>query len=312
MPPTVSSTKLLATHGTSTTDARIGVGLRHGHYQDALLGASDIDFVEVHAENFFAPGGQARQLLKSVSQSYPVSLHATSMGLGSAAGINPVYLSRLQQLADYIQPWLISDHASFSWVKNHQSNASSALIHSGDLLPLEFNEQGLSVLTDNVDQVQQLLGRPILIENISSYISTDFNSISEPEFLVALVERSQCRLLVDLNNLLVNAHNRGCADPLADAKQWLNAIPLEMVGEFHLAGYSKPKAGSPLIDDHAAEVSGECWNLYRLAIERFGPTPTIIEWDNDLPTWEKLVEQAAMAREIAQAVAPRYLGERYA
>lgn len=312
MPPTANPIQPPTEQGSNATTIRIGVGLRHVHYQNALYGASNIDFVEVHAENFFAPGGQARQILKSVSERYPISLHATSMGLGSAAGINPMYLSQLQQLTDFIQPWLISDHASFSWVPSNQNGTANTFIHSGDLLPLEFNQQGLNTLIENVDCVQQLLGRSILIENISSYISTDFNTMSEPEFLVALVERSHCALLVDLNNLLVNAHNNASKEPLHEAKQWLKAIPKNMVGEIHLAGYSKPGSQAFLIDDHAAEVSDECWQLYRFAIERFGPTPTIIEWDNNLPSWKKLTSQAAIARAISNTVELNRLGEHHA
>ncbi len=286
----------------------VGVGLRHSHYRDALLGTPLIDFVEVHAENFFSEGGLAPIFLEEINSIYNVSLHATSMGPGSAVEISQAYLRRLKQLVDTIDPWLISDHACFSW--GHDENGNS--IHAGDLLPLEFNQQGLDTLVQNVDRIQQLLGRSMLIENISSYIAPDFTTMRETEFLCSLVERTQCRLLIDLNNLLVNAHNFGSELPLNDAQYWLENIPAEAIGEFHLAGCTPAKPLSLMIDDHAEAVSEECWSLYQFAIEKFGSIPTLIEWDNNLPTWEELLEQARKARHIIQSNSPDHKGQDHA
>lgn len=283
------------------SSTHVGVGLRHAHYKDALAGASSIDFVEVHAENFFASGGRAPAVLEEISSVYPISLHATSMGLGSATTIDHQYLTRLEKLIEHINPWLISDHACFTWSHCNWLEGNPKNIHAGDLLPVEFNEQGLSVLANNVDRVQQRIGRPLLIENISSYLNQSHNTMSETDFLLRLVERTQCGLLVDLNNLLVNAHNFGKGAPLDEAKRWLQQIPTSAIGEFHLAGCTPAEEESLLVDDHAEAVSDTCWALYEFAVAQFGPKPTIIEWDNNLPKWEALLEQAATAHQIVQS-----------
>jgi len=271
----------------------VGVGLRYPHYREALEGTSSIDFVEIHAENFFARGGQIRSLLEEIAQRYEISLHSTSLGLGSAFGINAAYLGKLMELVTRIRPVLVSDHASFAW-----SSFAGHNVHAGDLLPLEFTEQSLSVLVDNVDRVQQTLGRRILVENLSAYLDLGHSEMSETQYLTRLVERTQCGLLVDLNNLLVNGNNFGPGDPVSTAKQWLMDIPIESVGEIHLAGYSPVPEGELIIDDHSQAVSGECWDLYRFATKRFGPVMTLVEWDNELPDWQTLLNEAEKARKI--------------
>ncbi|WP_240946063.1 DUF692 domain-containing protein [Pseudomaricurvus alkylphenolicus] len=280
----------------------VGVGLRHPHYRDALSETSDvnidtrIDFVEVHAENFFAAGGMSAAILQEVSERYALSLHSTSLGLGSAAGVNDAYLSKLNALIERTNPVLISDHACFTW-----SHFDGHSVHAGDLLPLEYTRQNLQLMVDNVDRAQQCLGRRILVENVSAYLEFERTSLSETEFLVELAERSQCGLLVDLNNLLVNAHNFSAVDPLNAAKQWLEKIPSCLIGEFHLAGYAPVQAPDLIIDDHSRAVSEACWQLYEYAIWRNGPMATLIEWDNDLPSWNELVAEAAKARRIIDA-----------
>lgn len=275
----------------------IGVGLRHPHFQDALSGSPSIDFVEVHAENFFAGGGLAPAFLEDIVKRYDLSLHSTSMGLGSATGVNNHYLEKLERLIEKVNPTLISDHASFSWSQHKGKD-----VHAGDLLPLEFSASSLDVLVENIDKVQQTLGRQLLLENVSSYIDFDHSELSETEFLVTTAERSQCKLLVDLNNLLVNARNSGSVTPLEDATQWLNEIPSHLVGEIHLAGYTSSSAKDIIIDDHSQAVSDDCWELYRIAIERFGSVATLIEWDNELPSWNTLVGEADKARRIFSSV----------
>lgn len=277
--------------------SKIGVGLRHPHYKEALLGTSSIDFVEIHAENFFAEGGMLPELLSDIALQYPISLHSTSMGLGSAVGINGDYLQRLKQLSQQINPILISDHACFTW-----SNINGKSVHAGDLLPLEFTQQSLQVMVDNVNQVQQLLGRQILVENLSAYVEFNFSDMSETEFLSQLVDKTGCGLLVDLNNLLVNARNFSDQKPLTVARQWLREIPSGAVGEIHLAGFTKVKEGELIIDDHSQPVSPECWLLYRDAIALFGAVTTLIEWDNNLPSWSTLLDQAVKARSISTEV----------
>lgn len=271
----------------------VGVGLRHPHFREALEGASSIDFVEVHAENFFAQGGLSQSVLAEVNEAYPISLHSTSMGLGSARGVNAGYLAKLAALVERINPMLVSDHACYAW-----SLLGEYQVHAGDLLPLEFSQRSLNVLVENVDRVQQQLGRQILVENLSAYVDLGESDMRETAFLSALVERSQCGLLVDLNNLLVNANNFGRSNPLELAKQWLDEIPVSAVGEFHLAGYTPVAPDELVIDDHSQAVSSPCWTLYRYALSRFGSVTTLIEWDNALPDWQTLLAEAEKARAI--------------
>lgn len=280
----------------------IGVGLRHPHYQDALQEASSIDFVELHAENFFAKGGATNKILDAIRHTYAISLHGTSMGLGSATPISSQYLAKFHNLVDQVNPLLVSDHACFTW-----GSLNGSGVHSGDLLPLEFNQQSLAILIDNVDRVQQLLGRQILVENISSYLKPSNASMQETEFLTTLAERSQCALLVDLNNILVNAHNSGCESPIAEAKKWLAGIPGHLIKEIHLAGYTPAAPSKLIIDDHSQPVSEECWHLFRYCMEHCGPVPTLIEWDNALPPWQTLLDQAAIARTITNHVSQQPL-----
>lgn len=275
----------------------VGVGLRHPHIPDALTESMAVDFVEVHSENFFAQGGALPHLIQQIAAKYPVSLHSTAAGLGSETGVPDFYQQQLEHLAQLVTPILMSDHAAFSWGKLNNSS-----VHAGDLLPLAYNEQSLAILATNVDQLQQRLGRPLLIENLSAYLEMPGSTFSEPEFLTRLQQQTQCGLLVDLNNILVNAHNQGEPEPLSYAKEWLRAIPAQAVGEIHLAGYSQVSPEQLAVDDHSQPVSELCWQLYEYAIQLFGHVPTLIEWDNQLPDWQVLVQQAQKAKRIAQEV----------
>ena len=269
----------------------VGVGLRHEHYNVALDPASpSIDFVEVHAENFFAKGGVTSHLLDKIVDMYPVSIHGTSMGLGSGISISDEYLKNFARLVNLIDPILISDHACFTW-----GRLSNKPVHAGDLLPLQFDRATLKVLSNNVDRVQQLLGRQILIENIVTYKHFAHNDFSETEFLSRLVENTQCGLLVDLNNLLVNFNNFPVGEPIESARQWLREVPSHAVKELHLAGSSEPTPGAMIVDDHAQPVSDQCWLLFSQAIKRFPKAAVLLEWDNNLPNWEELVNEARKA-----------------
>lgn len=270
---------------------KVGVGLRHPHFREALTGEWNLDFIEVHTENFFAEGGLTRVLLEDIRSKFSVSFHGTAMGLGSAVGISAKYLQRLKTLVDEYQPLFVSDHLCFAWadIKGNQS-------HAGDLLPLPFNEETLSILVDNVRRVQDMLGRQLLVENIVSYIELDANTLTETEFITALVERTGCGLLVDLNNVLVNARNRNERDPIEFARDWLSNIPAKAVVELHLAGYAPPIDGGLIIDDHSQPINDECWLLYRDALALNQTVATLVEWDNDLPTWQILVAEANKAR----------------
>ncbi|MGI9273814.1 MAG: DUF692 domain-containing protein [Endozoicomonas sp.] len=279
----------------------VGVGLRHVHYQDLLATPADLDFVEVHSENFFASGGASLAILDDVAKQYPVSLHGTSLGLGSVLGIQARHIESLARLAESVSPVLISDHAAFAW-----GQVDGQTHHGGDLLPIAFNEASLAVLTDNIQRVQERLDRGILVENLSAYLTPPGSNLTETEFFRALVKRSGCRLLVDLNNLAVNAINSAKDDVLADIQQWLDQIPAEYVGEIHLAGCTPPAHGELMIDDHSQRVSEVVWHAYHHAIGRFGQVPTLVEWDTQLPEWQVLLGEVDKARNIAaEALADR-------
>lgn len=275
----------------------IGVGLRHKHYQEALASSAPIDFIEVHSENFFAEGGATISYLELIREKYDVSLHSTALGLASAKAIPETFLKRLQHLVSLINPMLVSDHASYAW-----GSWMSKPVHMGDLLPISFNENTLKVLVENINFVQQKLQRQILVENLSSYISFEDDEMSEAEFLVEVSNRTGCGLLLDLNNILVSAHNTNADNALVYAKHWLENIPVGAVKEIHLAGYSKVSEGELIIDDHSQPISSDCWQVYEDAIKRFGNIPTLIEWDNDLPSWLTLTAEAEHARKLATKV----------
>jgi uncharacterized protein (UPF0276 family) len=275
----------------------VGVGLRHEHYSAAVACGAPIDFVEVHSENFFAAGGATLAVLEQAMQYYAISLHSTSMGLGSAQGVPQTHLAKLKQLENFSSAVLMSDHACFTWC---QLNGQS--VHAGDLLPLAYSEQNLLVLAHNVDRVQQYLGRSLLIENLSAYITFPDACMSETEFLVRLCEMSGCQLLLDLNNILVTANNTEQDDNLAFALNWIKQLPEHKVGEIHLAGFNQVASGELAVDDHSQAVSGECWQLYHHALQRFGKVPTLIEWDTNLPDWPVLLDEAQKAKQIGLAL----------
>lgn len=277
-----------------TSDISIGVGLRHAHYSEALTQPKPIDFIEVHAENFFADGGAACAVLNEVKELYSVSLHATTLGLGSGRKIPEQPLEKLQRLIERVNPVLVSDHACFTWSSLHDSP-----VHAGDLLPVAFNDTNLDIMVENVVQVQERLSRQILVENLSAYVTPPGATMPEAEFLAELYQRTDCRLLLDLNNLVVNAFNAGVEDPLISVANFIKQIPIQSVGEIHLAGCAPPMAGEPMIDDHSQPVPQVVWDAYRLALKRFGAIPTLIEWDTTLPTWDFLTHEAEKARAIA-------------
>ncbi|BCD96483.1 DUF692 domain-containing protein [Marinagarivorans cellulosilyticus] len=283
-----------AARNAASSPAFVGVGLRHPHFSDALNGvaadAGQLDFIEIHTENFFAQGGPLIPLIDELAAKYAISLHGTSLGLGSACGIPKAYLSALASLNDRVRPIMLSDHASFSWGEIERQS-----VHAGDLLPLEFGPEGLEVIANNVDEVQQHLGRQLLVENISRYLPLVNAQMSEQEFLSILVDKTQCGLLIDLNNVLINAHNFEEGNALSNAQSWLEKIPKQAVKELHLAGYTPAQKEYFIVDDHSRAISDECWQLFDYALERFGAVPTLIEWDNDLPEWQVLLAEAKKA-----------------
>lgn len=275
-----------------------GIGLRHTHH-DALLGAPEpaaLAFVEVHSENFYGDGGAAVQVLQAARERWPVSLHGVGLSLGSAAGLDAWHLDRLARLVERIEPVRVSDHASFARAPR---SASGPVVHAADLLPLAHTEAQLAILVRNVQQVQERLRRPILVENLSAYLHWADDTVAEPDFFVQLARRSGCGLLLDVNNLVVNALNEHGDEVRAAqaACEWIDAIDPAIVGEIHLAGYCD--TGEIVIDDHGSRVHAPVWQVYRHAIARLGPRPTLIEWDTDVPALEVLLDEAARAEVIA-------------
>jgi uncharacterized protein len=283
-----------------------GIGLRQPHYRAFLDEPPPLAFVEVHSENFFADGGAALQVLQAARGHWPVSLHGVGLALGSAAGVDDWHLDRLARLVERIEPVRVSDHACFARAPRR---AGQMPVHASDLLPVAFNPASLMILVANVQRVQDRLRRPILVENLSAYLTWTDHSIAEPEFFNALARRSGCGVLLDVNNLVVNALNDAGGDSaaaVAAACRWVDAIDAAAVGEIHLAGYDD--GGDIVIDDHGSRVSDSTWAVYRHALERLGPRPTLVEWDTRLPEPAVLLAEAARAQaliEAAHAQAPR-------
>ena len=276
-----------APYGELPIPARAGVGLKPEHYQDILASRPDIGWFEIHAENFMGAGGPPHHYLSAIRELYPVSLHGVGLSIGSDEPLDQGHLARLKQLIERYRPGLFSEHLAWS---THEGT------YLNDLLPVPYNAETLARVSEHVDQVQQTLGRQMLLENPSSYVRFAESTLSEIEFLAGVVKATGCGLLLDVNNVQVSAANHGF-DPVA----YLEGFPVEHVGEIHLAGYDavidddeKPL----LIDTHDRPVLANVWDLYRLAIVRAGPCPTLIEWDSDVPSWPVLFAEAQKAERI--------------
>ncbi len=285
--------------------SNVGIGWRHPHYKELLERQSQpnfpaLDFLEVHSENFFGAGGAALAVLREGRAHYPISLHGVGLALGSAVGLDAWHLDQLAALVAHIDPVSVSDHACFA-----RGDFNSQTIHAADLLPIPFSHDALDVMCTNVQQVQDRLKRSIAVENLSAYITCDGSEMPETAFLNALAQRTGCQLLVDVNNIYVNALNdqindplnKRSTDPLTQCITWIDAIHPAHVAEIHLAGHID--CGDIVIDDHGSRVKPPVWALYQHAIQRFGNTPTLIEWDTDIPALDVLLAEAAMARSYA-------------
>ena len=262
--------------------ARAGIGLRSPHLAEVLATHPAVPWLEVHPENYLG-GGPAVRALRAIRRDYPISFHAVGLSVGSAGGVDRRHLDRLRHLVERIEPVLFSEHLAWS-------QAGGAYLNH--LLPLPYTDESLATVCRNVDEVQTVLGRRVLIENPSGYLRFAASTIPEAEFLGELVRRTGCGLLCDVNNIYVSARNVAL-DPVA----YLAALPPGAVGEIHLAGHSVNDAdGQPLlIDDHGSPVAPAVWNLYEQALRRFGTVPTLVEWDTAIPPLEILVGEARRA-----------------
>lgn len=276
---------------TSTTVTKIqpmpaaaGIGLRAPHVARVLHEQPRIAWLETHSENLFAAGGPFRDAMVQIRTHYPLSLHGVGLSLGSADGLDRTHLQRLRELVREFQPELVSEHLCWGALGGR---------HSNDLLPLPFTEEALALVVTHIGEVQDALKRQILVENVSTYLRFTGGDYTEWEFVTEAVRRSGCGLLCDVNNIYVNSVNHGF-----DPHVYLAALPRAAVQEIHLAGFTR-KEDLPvplLIDSHSRRVSAEVWALYAEAIARFGPTPTLIEWDAEIPELEVLLDEAAHAQ----------------
>lgn len=268
---------------------QVGIGWRQPHYGELLERRPGLPFVEVHSENFFGDGGAALAVLERGREHYPVSLHGVGLALGSAAGLDPWHLERLQRLVQRIEPVRVSDHACFA---RAPLQGGQAPVHGSDLLPIAFTEASLDIMVRNVQQVQERLGRRIAVENLSAYLRWADDALDEAHFFNELARRSGCAVLLDLNNLVVNAINLG-VEPVAAACRFVDALDARHVAEIHLAGFNA--MGPVVIDDHGSRVHEPVWRVFRHALQRLGPLPTLIEWDTDIPALDVLLAEARTA-----------------
>jgi hypothetical protein len=264
--------------------ARAGIGLRGPHQAEFLNGSPKAAWLEAHSENYFAEDGVAVQALERIRSHYNLSLHGVGLGLGSAAPLNSTHLAKLQKLVHRIQPGLVSEHLCWGSVDD---------VYLNDLLPLPYTEQAIAHMSQRIDQVQNALQRQILIENVSGYIEFTSSTMPEWEFLEAVARRSGAGILLDINNIYVNARNHGFA-----ASEYIAAIAPELVGEIHLAGHSVQNYDGHdiLVDTHNAAVAAPVWALFEAALHRFAAVPTLIEWDADLPSVATLLAEAGKAQ----------------
>ena len=268
-----------------------GIGLRAEHYGEFRATRPAVGFIEAHSENYFGRGGQPLQVLEQARCDYPLSLHGVGLSIGSSDPLSGVHLARLRALIERFEPALVSDHLCWSSVGG---------VYANDLLPLPYTAEALAHVVSRVQRVQETLGRHILLENVSSYLEYDDSGMPEWAFLAEVAARSGCGVLLDVNNIFVSAYNHGF-----DAQHYLEQIPRAAVGEIHLAGFIARHFddGDILIDTHSAPVAEAVWALYAQALRRFGPTPTLIEWDTDLPPLATLVAEAHYADRVSQEVA---------
>jgi uncharacterized protein (UPF0276 family) len=267
----------------SSIPAEAGIGLRFQHHQALLDTRPEVAWLEVHTENYMG-GGTPLAYLDAIRRDYPISLHGIGLSLGSAEGVDGAHLDRVRHVVERFEPGLVSEHLSWSIVGG---------TYLADLLPLPMTEEALDLVCSNVDRTQAYLKRRILVENPSSYLRFKHSTIPEWEFLAAVARRTGCGILCDVNNIYVSASNHGW-----DASTYLAALPAPAVGEIHLAGHSVRQLDGRVlrIDDHGSHVAVEVWALYEEALARFGPRPTLIEWDTDVPPLEVLLEEVAQAR----------------
>jgi len=266
-----------------------GLGLRPVHYNDVLESAPAVDWFEVITENYLVGGGRPLDFLDRIRARYPIVMHGVSMSIGSVAPLDEAYLARVRELARRCEPEWVSDHLCWTGVDGRN-------LH--DLMPLPYTEEAIAHVGGRIQQVQERLGRTLVLENVSSYVSYTSSAMSEWEFLTRLTERTGCRLLLDVNNIYVSSRNHGF-----NALDFINGVPVGAVQQFHLAGHQDH--GTHCIDTHDAPVREEVWDLYAHAVRRFGAVSTLLERDDAIPPLDELVQELGQARAVARAASAR-------
>lgn len=276
----------------STLPRTAGIGFKAEHFAEIVSGEQPIGFIEIHAENYMGAGGAPHAQLRALCERYALSVHGVALSIGSTAPLDKEHLARLKNLCDRYNPASFSEHLAWS---------SHGDVYLNDLLPLPYTEETLARIVEHIDQVQHALGREMLLENPSTYLQFDDTTFAETEFLGEISRRTGCGLLLDINNVFVQAKNHGTS-----AENYLSAFPLARVKEIHLGGHDEQsdETGAPLlIDSHGAPVADSVWSLYESVIARTGPLPTLIEWDNDVPAWPALAAEARAAKTILDRAA---------
>jgi hypothetical protein len=266
---------------------RAGLGLKTGHFREVLGSLPDLGFFEVHAENYMVDGGPFHHFLGLIREQYPLSLHGVGLSIGAEGPLDTEHLKRLAGLIERYQPQSFSEHLAWS---------SHGPVFLNDLLPLAYDTPTLNRVCAHIDQVQNTLKRPMLLENPATYLAFQHSTLDEADFISEVIRRSGCGLLLDVNNVYVS-----CINHQRDPQAYLNALPLHAVGEIHLAGFAEDcdsLGDRLLIDDHGAPVDQAVWTLYRQALERIGPVATLIERDNQVPAFNALLAEARQADEI--------------
>jgi len=287
------------TIASSTIPPRAGIGLKPQHYEEILATLPDLGFFEVHAENYMGAGGPPHHYLARIREHYPLSLHGVALSIGGVRPLDKAHLARLKALVERYAPGLFSEHLAWS---THEE------AYLADLLPLPYTEETLQLVCAHIDEAQDAVGRRMLLENPSTYVQFAATSMSEVDFLAEIARRTGCGLLLDVNNVFVQAVNHHF-----DAFAYIDSFPVGQVGEIHLAGHDErlDDAGAPLlIDAHGSPIADPVWSLYEHTITRTGPVPTLIERDADVPPFADLLAEAARADEIlVRAAAGRAAAE---
>jgi len=263
-----------------------GIGLRSSHVNEILHERPQVPWFEVLTDNYFGPGGPALKQLDAVRRCYPITMHSVGMSLGSVDPLDEKYLQKIKSLKERFEPAWISEH--LCWTSVHG-------IQAHDLLPLPYTEETVAHVAERIIRVQDFFGERLLIENVSSYLSYNHSEMTEWEFVSEVAERADCYLLLDINNVYVSSVNHGF-----DADSYLSAMPRERICEIHLGGHEERQGF--LLDSHSKSVTDSVWKLYENALTQFGPVPTLIEWDNELPSFQALHDEAKRAEELLSSI----------